>query len=76
MYTADDARRNWCEELDRRIEAAVRESGAGYCAAYLRVYIEDPWKDRIKEELERRGFKNVDVPYIILKGDVYFEWEP
>ncbi len=26
------------------------------------------------EELERRGFKHVNVPDICICGDVYFEW--
>ena len=29
----------------------------------------------IGSELERRGFKNIQVPDIIIKGDVYFEWD-
>lgn len=74
MYTADDARKGDDDDLDRRIKAAVKDRDAGPNAAYLRVYIEDPWCHRIREELEKRGFKNVQVPNITLKGDVYFEW--
>lgn len=72
MYTADMARQKDHSDLDRRIEAAVK-SGTG-SSAYLRVYIEDSFLRSIRQELEDRGFKNVDVPDIVLKGDVYFEW--
>lgn len=77
MYTADMARNNDQidqDDLDRRIEAAVKDSYAGLHAGYLRVCIDDPWFDSIQYELERRGFKNVHVPDIVIKGDVYFEW--
>jgi hypothetical protein len=74
MYTADMARKGNMDELDARIEAAVKDRDAGPNAAYLRVYIEDSFCQTIGEELERRGFKNVQVPDICLKGDVYFEW--
>ncbi len=74
MYTADMAEDDGQEDLDRRIRWAVKEQDAGYKAAYLRIYIEDPWFHSIQYELERRGFKNVRVPDIVLKGDVYFEW--
>jgi hypothetical protein len=74
MYTSDDARKGNDTELDRRIEAAVKENDGGSNAAYLRVYCDDPWINRIHEELEKRGFKNIRVPSIVLKGDVYFEW--
>lgn len=75
MFTANDARRVDESELDRKIEAAVRE-GERYGArrASIRVYIDDPWIHTIKAELEKRGFINVDVPDICLKGDVEFEW--
>lgn len=75
MYTADDARREGDVVLDRRIRAAVQASEGGRNAGYLRVYVEDPWFHRIEQELTLRGFKNIRVPSIILKGDVYFEWE-
>lgn len=75
MYTADDARRGNHGDLDRRIEAAVRSRDAGPNASYLRIYIDDAFCRTIKDELERRGFKNVQVPDITLKGDVYFEWD-
>lgn len=74
MFTADDARNEHEYELDRRIRRAVQVMDAGRNAAYLRVYVEDPWFNQIREELEKRGFKNVKVPEIVLKGDVYFEW--
>ena len=74
MYTAHDARDRDQAELDRRIKSAVEDNDAGPTAAYLRVYNDDPWRYTIKEELERRGFKRVDVPDITICGDVYFEW--
>lgn len=74
MYTAEDARKSTESHLDEKIEVAVKDSDAGPHAAYLRVYLDDPWFRNIKEELEKRGFKNVQVPDICLKGDVYFEW--
>jgi hypothetical protein len=73
MYTADDARENDQDELDRRIRAAVKDAGGGNSTT-MRVYCEDWFLGTIEYELERRGFKNIDVPDIILKGDVYFEW--
>jgi len=74
MFTADHARSLGQADLDRRIEAAVRDATPGN-RAYLRVYIEDPWCGTIQHELERRGFKNINAPDIIIKGDVYFEWD-
>lgn len=74
MFTADDARRGNQNDLDERIERAVRDGAPGN-SAYLRIYVEDAFCHTIGEELERRGFKNIDVPSIILKGDVYFEWD-
>jgi hypothetical protein len=74
MFTADMARKGDQKGLDRRIRDAVRSQDAGYRAAYLRIYIEDPWCGTIQYELERRGFVNIRVPDITLKGDVYFEW--
>ena len=73
MYTADDARQWNQDDLDRRIENAVREGNGN--SAYLRIYIEDSFRHSIKHELERRGFKNINVPSITLKGDGYFEWD-
>lgn len=62
MFTAADARNMQQSDLDDRIKRAVKDNDAGPFAAYLRVYIEDPWVHTIKEELEKRGFKNIDVP--------------
>lgn len=39
----------------------VADNDAGPTAAYLRVYNDDPWRYTVKEELEKRGFKHVDV---------------
>lgn len=72
MFTVYDARKIHEVDLDGRIEAAVRESeGSG---AYIRIYHDDPFRHSIKEELQRRGFTNVRVPDIFIKGDVWFEW--
>jgi hypothetical protein len=73
MFTASDARRAVGDDLDERIAYAVRNNRSGD-GAYMRIYIEDPWCRRIESELEARGFINIDVPDITLKGDVYFEW--
>lgn len=74
MYTADMARQESQDDLDRRIAMAVRARDAGPNATYMRVYIEDSWLDNLEHELEIRGFKNIELPDIIIKGDVYFEW--
>lgn len=71
-FTADDARRGNADELDARIRAAVRDGGANH--AYLRIYAEDAFRYSIEAELEARGFTNIRVPDITIKGDVYFEW--
>jgi hypothetical protein len=68
------ARQGQTDDLDARIEAAVKDRDAGPSASYIRVYVEDWFCRTIGEELEKRGFKNVKVPDICLKGDVYFEW--
>jgi hypothetical protein len=73
MFTADDARRGNQDDLDRRIKNAVK--GSSGKSAYLRIYIEDSFRDTIAHELDRRGFTNIVVPDITLKGDVYFEWD-
>ena len=72
MYTAEDARKGDMEKLDRRIQEAVEDSKSN--SAYLRIYVEDPWYRTIEAELTKRGFKNIQVPDIVLAGDVYFEW--
>ena len=74
MYTAEMARQNDHDNLDLRIEAAVKDSRHEANSASLRVYLEDPFVHTIKEELTKRGFKNIVVPDITLKGDVHFEW--
>lgn len=73
MYTAEDAREETGRDLDEVIRMAVKGSDM-LNAAYMRIYIEDRWYRNIESELESRGFKNIQVPDIILKGDVYFEW--
>lgn len=72
MYTAQDARQGDEKDLDRRIERAVKGSSGN--SAYLRIYVEDWFAHTIREELEKRGFKNIYVPDFVLKTDVYFEW--
>lgn len=75
MFTADNARDSDQNELDERIRAAVKSpDGGSPNSTYMRVYVEDWFCGTIQYELERRGFKNVSVPFIVLKGDVYFEW--
>lgn len=73
MFTAAMAREGDQSDLDVRIKNSVRNrrNGAG---AYLRVYHDDPWRYSIESDLAERGFVNIDVPDIILEGDVYFEW--
>lgn len=73
MFTADDARRHNFDDLDARIKAAVKDAGSATCA-YMRVYNDDGFLPYLKEELEKRGFHSVDVPDIVIKGDVYFCW--
>lgn len=73
MYTADMARNSLNDDLDRRIEAAVKDARYSRTAS-LRVYIDDWFVHSIREELEKRGFHSIDVPDICLKGDVYFSW--
>lgn len=72
MFTARDARQMQQDDLDERIERAVREAHGG--RASMRVYCEDAWLPRLREELERRGFINIRIPDIIIKGDVEFGW--
>ena len=73
MFTAEDAKNYRQTDLDQRIEEAVRGSTGN--SATIRIYCEDSYFHTIGSELERRGFKNIDVPWITLKGDVYFEWD-
>lgn len=82
MFTVNDARAlnqvssaERSKQLDERIQREVEESiRAGLTTGKLRVYIEDWFIDSIEEELVRRGFHSVEVPHIILKGDVSFSW--
>jgi hypothetical protein len=73
MFTAQDAARGNMDDLDQRIRQAVRD-GSGK-SAYLRIYMEDSFAHSIEYELEKRGFKNIQVPSFVLKTDVYFEWD-
>lgn len=73
MYTAEQARIDTNHRnLDRRIEDAVRNYGPH--SAYLRIYRDDSFFKTVKQELQARGFINIQVPDISDKGDVYFEW--
>jgi hypothetical protein len=74
-FTADDARNLANDDLDQRIRQAVSNADAGPNATYMRVYCDDPWLHSLESELRDRGFINIDVPNITIKGDVYFEWE-
>lgn len=74
MYTVNMAAKDTEDDLDKRIQNAVQNHRHGQNGAHMRVYLDDPWFDTIKEELEKRGFKNINVPEMVLKGDVYFEW--
>lgn len=73
MFTAAHARDHDRRDLDTRIKNAVtgRRKGQG---AYMRVYHDDPWRYSIQSDLEERGFTNVEVPDIVICGNVYFEW--
>lgn len=73
MFTAQDANNLVQNDLDERIERAVREYSEN-SGAYLRIYHDDSFFHNIEEELTRRGFKNINVPDICIKGDVWFEW--
>lgn len=74
MFTANDARKGNEDELDERIEYAVRNNQTGN-GATIRVYHDDSFLHSIETELQKRGFININVPNITLKGDVYFEWD-
>lgn len=82
MFTADNARSlntvasdERSKRLDERIQREVEDSiRSGLTYGHLRVYIEDWFFDSIEYELNQRGFHNVKVPQITLKGDVYFSW--
>jgi len=82
MFTADNARslnKLSSEEqtrlLDDRIKREVEESvRSGITHGHLRIYDTDWFFDSIEYELNQRGFHSVQVPRIILSGDVYFSW--
>lgn len=74
MYTANDARNADNDDLDQRIEYAVKHFREGNGAS-LRIYHDDSFRYRIVEELEMRGFKNIHAPSFTVKTDVYFEWD-
>ena len=73
MYTAVDAVIQSNTVLDERIQRAVLE-GAHSRYGSIRVYATDWFCNDIKEELEQRGFKNIQVPRFVETADVYFEW--
>lgn len=76
MFTAEMAKNLNNQNLDRRIEIEVKNAVQNNeTNAYLRVYIEDSFAHCIMEELEKRGFHSIQVPDIVLKGDVYFSWK-
>jgi hypothetical protein len=75
MFTADKARKASVDQLDERIRREVNQSiSDGLTHGYLRIYIEDWFFDSIEEELTKRGYHSIEVPRIVLKGDVYFSW--
>ena len=73
-FTADMAREGNNGELDARIKDAVRNP-CGYNRASIRIYHDDSFRWSIESDLIDRGFKNIEVPDITIKGDVYFEWD-
>lgn len=73
MYTAVDALIQSNAVLDDRIERAVIDGAHTRCGS-IRVYDTDWFCNDIKEELENRGFKNIQVPRFSQTADVYFEW--
>lgn len=75
MFTADKARKLTTNDLDERIKREVDECvRSGQNHGFLRIYSEDWFFQTIEEELTKRGFHSIEVPPIILKGDVYFSW--
>lgn len=73
MFTANDAKKCQDNDLDIRIERAVKENRSG-SSATIRIYSDDWFSHSITYELAARGFKNIYVPDFVLKTDVYFEW--
>lgn len=74
MFTAQDAKALQQNDLDERIEYAVKHRRQDD-GAYLRVYSSDWFAHSIERELSNRGFVNIQAPSFVLSGDVYFEWE-
>jgi len=74
-FTATDAQHHGHRDLDQCIRDAVADRSYGQGATSMRVYHDDPWLWSLEQELEDRGFKNIRVPSITIKGDVYFEWD-
>jgi hypothetical protein len=73
MFTADKARNIDSITLDHRIEHSVRVRSKGN-GTYMRVYHDDSFLENLYEELEKRGFTNIQIPDVCLSADVYFEW--
>lgn len=73
MYTAVDALIQSNAVLDEKIERAVLDGANTRCGS-IRVYDTDWFCNTVQEELELRGFKNVQVPRFVQTADVYFEW--
>lgn len=75
MFTAKDARKTMENDLDERIKYAVENNNYIHNGAYMQVYSEDRWKDIIVQELEKRGFIDIEYdPYFVMSTDVYFKW--
>lgn len=74
MFTAKDARNISMSYLDERIKDAVINCPKYPNGASMRVYCDDPWLPNLKQELEKRGFINIYIPDIVIKGDVDFYW--
>jgi len=70
MFTASMVKQGNARAFDERLEYAVKNFNHGNNGAYMRIYCDDPWRWNVKEMLEERGFINVDVPDIVISGDV------
>lgn len=73
MFTAADAYEDQSKDLDNQIRLSVKNRNNGN-SALLRVWGDDWFASTIKEELEKRGFKNISGEGGVYKWDVYFEW--
>ncbi len=75
MYTADMARQAANQEFDERLKNTVEDAiRSGRTNAYMRVYIDDWFKDDVKQMLEDRGF-NCDHGFTgVLTTDIYIWW--